>query len=374
MIGYSDETNADGSSIIIGRVGSYCGSLYFSKYRCWVTDNAIRATAKDDNDARFAYYLLCTLNLNNMRAGSGQPLLNQSILSSVDVLVPLPTEQRAISTVLGVLDDKIELNRRMNETLEAVARALFKSWFVDFDPIRTAAAAGSQVAEISGGISAPSPSEFAGSHTPMGWSQVPIRNACQSILSGGTPSTGRQRYWGGPVPWLSSGETRDRFICATQRTITQEGVENSSTRFARKGSTVIASAGQGNTRGQTSMLLIDSYVNQSVIALTANTQLVSDVYLFFDLERRYEEFRRLSDSQSSRGSLTTRLVSELQIVVPPPELIRRFDDIVGPMVSRIEVAIREISTLASLRDSLLPRLISGELRVKSAERIVGGLV
>ena len=90
----------------------------------------------DGNDSKFLFYLLHTLNLNEWKAGSGQPLLNQTILSSIPALIPPLIEQRAIAHVLGTLDEKIELNRRMNETLEAMARALFKSWFVDFDPVR----------------------------------------------------------------------------------------------------------------------------------------------------------------------------------------------------------------------------------------------
>jgi type I restriction enzyme, S subunit len=130
VIGSADEPNATGETIIIGRVGSYCGSLYFSEHACWVTDNAIRATARDDNSARFLFYLLGTLNLNNWRAGSGQPLLNQDILSHIPTLAPKPSEQRAIASILGALDDEIDLNRRMNETLEAMARAIFKDWFL----------------------------------------------------------------------------------------------------------------------------------------------------------------------------------------------------------------------------------------------------
>jgi type I restriction enzyme S subunit len=136
IIGFASETNAEPNTIVIGRVGSYCGSLYFSKKKCWVTDNAIRASAIDDNDAKFLLYLLQTLDLNHWRAGSGQPLLNQTILGSIPTSIPEPDEQRAIAHILGTLDDKIELNRRMNETLEAIARAIFKSWFVDFDPVR----------------------------------------------------------------------------------------------------------------------------------------------------------------------------------------------------------------------------------------------
>jgi very-short-patch-repair endonuclease/ribosomal protein L17 len=136
IIGFADETNADPDTIVIGRVGSYCGSLYFSEQKCWVTDNAIRANALDDNDAKFLFYLLQMLDLNHWRAGSGQPLLNQSILGSIPASIPEPPEQRAIAHILGTLDDNIELNRRRNQTLEAMARALFKDWFVDFGPVR----------------------------------------------------------------------------------------------------------------------------------------------------------------------------------------------------------------------------------------------
>ena len=134
IIGFAGKTNASPNTIIIGRVGSYCGSLHYSDEECWVTDNAIRANVIDENDARFAFYLLHTLRLNDWRSGSGQPLLNQTVLSSIPVEIPGPAEQRVIAHVLGTLDDKIELNRRMKETLEEMARALFKSWFVDFDP------------------------------------------------------------------------------------------------------------------------------------------------------------------------------------------------------------------------------------------------
>ena len=136
IIGFTDETNADANVIVIGRVGSYCGSLYFSDSPCWITDNAIRANPVDENDAKYLYYLLHTLNLNEWRTGSGQPLLNQTILSSIPTSVPRLQEQRDIAHILATLDDKIELNRSMNETLEEMARALFKSWFVDFEPVR----------------------------------------------------------------------------------------------------------------------------------------------------------------------------------------------------------------------------------------------
>ena len=137
-IGRSNDSNAAPDTIIIGRVGTYCGSLHFSKSACWVTDNAIICTSPH-REGKFWFYALASLDLNNYRAGSGQPLLNQSILKQIRFCIPTGTERIQIGTLLGFLDDKIELNRRMNETLEAMARAIFKDWFVDFGPTRAKA-------------------------------------------------------------------------------------------------------------------------------------------------------------------------------------------------------------------------------------------
>ncbi|OPY51265.1 MAG: Type-1 restriction enzyme MjaXIP specificity protein [Methanosaeta sp. PtaU1.Bin060] len=280
-------------------------------------------------------------------------------------LPPLP-EQRTIARILGSLDDKIELNRRMNETLEAMARAIFKSWFVDFDPVR-AKAEGREPAGMDAETAALFPDSFEETElgmVPRGWKVGKISDFCSAIYSGGTPSTRDPEYWDGDIPWLSSGETRDKFIIDTERRITPAGVSNSSTRLAPAQSTVIASAGQGNTRGQTSLLTIDSYINQSVIALVANPKISSPYHLFFDLKRRYEEFRRVSDAHSSRGSLTTKLLAELNVVIPPLVIIRHFDDLLNFAIKRVTVNLHESRILATLRDALLPKLIGGEIQIK----------
>jgi type I restriction enzyme, S subunit len=116
--------------------------------------------------------------------------------------------------------------------------------------------------------------------------------------------------------------------------------------------------------------MIDSYINQSVIALSANKQYISDSYLFFDLEKRYEQFRQMSDSQSSRGSLTTKLLADMAVVVPPRDLVERFNQYINPVVERARVALEENVVLEALRDTLLPKLISGEIRIKQAEKLI----
>jgi type I restriction enzyme S subunit len=149
------------------------------------------------------------------------------------------------------------------------------------------------------------------------------------------------------------------------------GVENSSTRFVRAGATVIASAGQGNTRGQTSLLILDSYINQSTVALVANKSKISDAYLFFDLSGRYEQFRQISDSHSSRGSLTTKLLANIDLISPEPKVINAFDKITNLLIRQVKCNLLQTESLEAARDSLLPKLLSGEIRIKEAEQALG---
>ncbi|RKY57794.1 MAG: restriction endonuclease subunit S, partial [Candidatus Latescibacterota bacterium] len=147
IVGYHDKALTDGPTIIIGRKGTV-GAVHFSPKPCWPIDTTFFVTSKDTQKLRFKYYLLKSLGLDRMNADSAVPGLNRDAAHACKVRVPPFPEQRAIAHILGTLDDKIELNRRMNETLEAMARALFKSWFVDFDPvIDNALAAGNPIPE-----------------------------------------------------------------------------------------------------------------------------------------------------------------------------------------------------------------------------------
>ena len=335
---------------------------------------AIRA----DREKVYPLYLFALLRsrevqerIEQLHVGTMIPHFKKGDFDKLLLAVPDRRIQEFIGNCYFAFSSKIDLNRKINETLEAMARALFKSWFVDFDPVR--AKAEGRDPGLPAPIAALFPDSFEDSELgeiPKGWQIMRLDSVCENIFSGGTPSTTAHDYWDGNIPWLSSGETRAKFIISTEKFITLQGVEKSSTRLARAGATVIASAGQGNTRGQTSMLMFDAYINQSVVALLPNRLRSSDVHLFFDLERRYEEFRRISDGHSSRGSLTTKLLGGLTVVLPPLEIVREFDMLAEPMVRKITCALRESQALAALRDSLLPKLISGELRVGKAAELV----
>lgn len=148
------------------------------------------------------------------------------------------------------------------------------------------------------------------------WTEYKLEQLTEIIFSGGTPTTSNEFYWNGEYNWLSSGETRNDFIFNTEKTITKLGVEKSSTKLSKKFDVLIASAGQGNTRGQVSCTMIDTYINQSIISLRCKPNLLSPLFLYYNLKGRYNELRKISDGNSVRGSLTTKMLKELPICIP----------------------------------------------------------
>ena len=138
IVGYHDISLTNSPTVIVGRKGTI-GAVHYSPVPCWPIDTTFFVTDRDSEILRFKYYALKSLSFNRMNVDSAVPGLNRDTAHACNLRVPAKLEQRAIAHILGTLDDKIELNRRMNETLEAMAQALFKSWFVDFDPVHAKA-------------------------------------------------------------------------------------------------------------------------------------------------------------------------------------------------------------------------------------------
>lgn len=324
--------------------------------------------------------------------GIGQPLTS---LKNIEIKLPSLREQRKIVKILSDLDEKIHLNNQINQTLESIAQAIFKSWFIDFDPVRAKIAAKQEgkdselaaMCAISGkseaeleqmakedfaelqATAALFPDELVESElgeVPKGWEITNINAVTASIFSGGTPSTKDMTYWNGEIPWLSSGETRNKIIVSTEKSITETAVKKSSTKLAIFGDILIASAGQGHTRGQTSFNAIECYINQSIVALRANDK-VSPYWLYYCLEPRYDEMRSLSDSHSSRGSLTTKLLASMPVILPTKELVLSFDKLIKSMLTQQVKNLKETKILKETRDALLPKLLSGEIDVSALQ-------
>ena len=174
------------------------------------------------------------------------PNLNEGIIRALPLKLPPLPEQRAIAHTLGTLDDQIGLNRRMNETLEGMARAIFKSWFVDFDPVR--AKAEGRDTTLPKDIADLFPDRFEDSEldqSPAGWWVRPF-SAMVEIIGGGTPKTSDSEYWDGSIPWFSvvdAPSESDVFVISTEKCITRKGLENSSARLLPEGTTIISARG-----------------------------------------------------------------------------------------------------------------------------------
>lgn len=184
------------------------------------------------------------------------------------------------------------------------------------------------------------------------WEEKQLGSVCSEIFSGGTPSTLYPEYWNGEIPWLSSGETSRRYIYNTEKTITELGAQNSSTRLAKNGDIVIACAGQGKTRGQVSTIKRDMYINQSVIAIRGDSKNADTDFIYYNLLLRYDELRYLSDASSTRGSITTEMLKKLKIILPDLPTQQRIADILSTYDDLIENNNKRIALLEKAAQEL----------------------
>ena len=318
--------------IVFSRVGSVDRCSYVDqKHDGWMfSGRCLRVRPTSEIDSEYLYYYFCLEEtkqfVRNIAVGATMPSINTKLLGEVVVTFPELEQQKRISGILSAIDSKIEVNQKINDNLYDLVNTLYTKLFKDTDCEMTT-----------------------------------VEDYVDCIYSGGTPATSNMAYWNGNLNWLSSGETRNRFVLSTEKTITQLGADNSSTKSAQKYDIVIASAGQGFTRGQTSMLLLNTYINQSVIVLHAKKKVLP--YLFWNLTNRYDDLRAISDSSSIRGSLTTKMLSKLKIPKVEDSLILKFSEFAWSIIPQIENNLIENKRLTDLRDSLLPKLMSGEIDV-----------
>lgn len=180
-----------------------------------------------------------------------------------------------------------------------------------------------------------------------------IIDITKRVYSGGTPDTRKSEYWSGNIKWLSSGETRNNFVYDTDKKITELGVSNSSTKLANKSSIVMACAGQGFTRGQTSYLMDDMYINQSVICIEPDEEKVDGLYLYYYFKNSYQMLRNLSDDHSSRGSITTTMIKNLEVDLPNIVEQKKISTILYSLDKKIELNNKMNNNLYEVSKQLL---------------------
>jgi type I restriction enzyme S subunit len=286
------------------------------------------------------------------------------------VCLPSIAEQNAIAHVLGTLDDKIELNRRMNETLEAMARALFQSWFVDFDPVR--AKAEGRDTGLPKDLADLFPDSFEDSElgeTPKGWGVRPIGDLAE-VVGGSTPSTKVTAFWeDGEHFWatpkdLSSLATP--VLLETGRKISDAGLSQIGSGLLPPGTVLLSS------RAPIGYLVISEIpvaINQGFIAMLPKEG-ASNLFLLYWAAQAQEQIVSRANG-STFLEISKSNFRPIRVITPPSAVIAAFDKQVRPLYARVVSNERETRTLAALRDALLPKLLSGEIRVGAAMQVVG---
>ena len=365
-IGWHDDALCKHASVIVGRKGAYRG-IHFSPGPFYVIDTAFYLKPKVELVSRWAYYTLLTQDINGMDSGSAIPSTSRDEFYSLPVSVPPLPEQRAIVQVLGSLDNKIELNRRMNQTLEAMARALFKSWFVDFDPVRA------KMAGLDNGlprhIADLFPDRFVDSELgkiPQGWTVSRIGDEVDAV-GGGTPNTKEPRYWAdGTHNWATPKDLSNLsspVLLETSRKITDAGVKKISSDILPIGTVLLSSRAP---IGYLAIAEIPIAVNQGFIAMVCRKKLPNKFVLYW-CYNNLEYIKGISGG-STFSEISKKTFRPIPVIVPPKDVLTSYEGIAGPLHDRIVANSKESVSLAQIRDFLLPKLISGNIRLNCVER------
>lgn len=327
----------------VGNVAFYSENIPFDNIR--INSGMLILRSKSELSNKFLYYVLKSdffkKQIYTFKSGTAQPQLPISSLNHMKFYLPKINIQKKIVTILSNIDKKIKVLEEINKNLDELCHSLFKYYFIDFIPFCDDDFIDSDIGEI-----------------PKEWSITTVGNILDCKL-GGTPSRSNESYWGGSIAWINSGKVNDFRIIEPSEYITEKGLKKSATKLLPAKTTVIAITGA--TLGQISLLEIDSCANQSVIGIIPNINypyefvypLISSILI--DLLKH--------QTGGAQQHINKNNVESFKIICPPAEIISEYKTIVSPIYSKISDNCFEIEKLQKLRDTLLPKLMSGEIDV-----------
>ena len=304
----------------------------------------LKIRCNNEVNSRFIAYLLSTAECKKWITGNavGTTMLNLSkgILSNLPLLVPSHEDQRRIASILSSLDRKIELNNKINADLEEMAQAIFKNWFVDFEPFKDGKFVDSELGKI-----------------PEGWKVGRLTDVIK-LMPGGTPKTSEPLYWdNGTIPFFSPKDVNGVYCFATEKHITETGLNKCSSNLYPKDTIFITCRG---TVGKVCLAACDMAMNQSNYAIKAIDG-YSQYYIFFLVKSVVE--RLIKKSNGAVFSAITSKDFDEEILIPSQKAVEDFTNVIDGFFRRIFTIGTENSRISLLRDTLLPRLMSGELEV-----------
>ena len=317
------------NSVIVAMYGATAAKVAINKIPL-TTNQACCNLIIDGTKANYEFVFYYIWNrydeLENIAVGAAQQNLSVGVITDFTISLPPLPEQTAIASILSSLDDKIDLLHRQNVTLEKMAETLFRQWFVE--------------------------------EAKEEWVRTKIGDVLDTVL-GGTPSTKKPEYWDGNIPWINSGEVNNFRILQCSRFITELGLKKSNTKLLPVGTTVLAITGA--TLGQVSLLEIDTCANQSVVGIIPNGTLPKE-FIFLWIKMKISEII-LSETGGAQPHINKNDINETDIVIPDSDYLNKIKLTIEPLFKKITHNSFQIRTLTALRDTLLPKLMSGEVRV-----------
>jgi len=324
--------------------GNFNIKYYEGKFNAYQRTYVINPTT-ENVDIKYLYYCLglSLKSLKSISQGTSTKFLTATIINNLPIKLPSIRSQKQIISILSSLDNKIELNRRINENLEQQAQALFKSWFVDFEPFKDGKFVDSELGMI-----------------PEGW-RVGTLEEIGQIIGGGTPSKANSSFYcENGIPWITPKDlsiNKSKYISRGENDITEIGYRNSSAKKIPAGSVLFSSRAPIGYIAIANNEVTTNQGFKSVIPTKAGTCFI---YLFLQLYKKYiESLATGSTFKEASGAL----MKSLKLKIPPQSIFENFESMLNPLFSQQCVLESEIDHLSKLRDTLLPRLMSGELQI-----------
>ena len=330
------------NSICVSCIGSDLGKVVITTKET-VTNQQINSVVLNTElfDVDFVYYAMVILGkvLNyHSKTSTAVPIVNKSTFSQYEVLCPKLSEQKRIAKILSDIDDKIAINTSINENLEQQAQALFKSWFVDFEPF--------------GGV------------MPDDWSMGTISELSSEIICGKTPSTKKKEYYGDYMPFITIPDMHNSvYVTATERYLSELGTGSQTKKTLPANSICVSCIG---TAGLVSLTAVDSQTNQQINSIIPKKG-HSPYYIFLLMQTFSEKINRLGQSGSTIVNLNKFQFGMMEALIPSIEAMTDFDNIAKPLFEQILANRYENQRLAALRDTLLPKLMKGEIDVSAVK-------
>lgn len=360
--------------VLIGIIGTFGNAYRYKEIDHFGVSSSVAILRPNQSvlNPDFLFYVVTSNSFKQAhlayKSGSVQGYTNIPTIKCLPIPLPPLEEQKAIAHILGTLDDKIELNQQMNRNLEAIASAIFKSWFVDFDPVR-AKMEGRQPAGIDTATAALFPASFEDSplgEIPKGWKVGTVEDMGE-VICGKTPPTNNPENYGKEMPFITIPDMHGRvFALETSKYLSVKGIQIQLNKTLPAYSICVSCIA---TPGLVVITSQPSQTNQQINSIIP-TDKSTIFYCYFTLRRLADEIRARGSGGSVFSNLNKRQFAALPVLIPPQELISKYQQLVEALFQKLLSHEQENRAIATIRDTLLPKLMSGEIRVKEAKEIL----